>query len=127
MSDTRTRRSDGTPAVSKRHKFGAVPTVVDGVRFHSKAEARRYGELKLLQKAGEIRDLTLQPRFPLHAGDLDRTVVGDYVADFGYERLRENKASERITEDVKGMDTPLSRWKRRHVKAEYGIDIRIVK
>jgi hypothetical protein len=39
----------------KRAKYGAEPTVVDGIRFDSKKEAARYQELKLLAKAGEIQ------------------------------------------------------------------------
>lgn len=35
-------------------KYKAVRTEVDGYKFASKAEARRYAELKLLVKAGEI-------------------------------------------------------------------------
>ena len=38
-----------------------------GVDPASKAEAKRYAELKLLQKAGVIRALVLQPRYTLHA------------------------------------------------------------
>src|SRR3990167_2292221 len=36
----------------RTHKYGAVPTVVDGIRFASKKEARRYSVLRLLEKAG---------------------------------------------------------------------------
>ena len=35
-------------------KYHAVPTTIDNIRFASKAEARRYRELRLLEKAGEI-------------------------------------------------------------------------
>lgn len=45
----------------RRHKFGAVATVVDGHTFPSKAEARRYQELRLLEKAGQITKLRLRP------------------------------------------------------------------
>jgi hypothetical protein len=43
-------------------KYHAQPTVVDGIRFASKAEARRYGELMLLMKARVIWGLTLPGR-----------------------------------------------------------------
>ncbi len=42
-------------------KYRAQPTIVDGIRFHSKGEARRYQELRLLERAGEITNLELQP------------------------------------------------------------------
>ncbi|NCB05918.1 MAG: DUF1064 domain-containing protein, partial [Clostridia bacterium] len=37
-----------------RSKFNAKATVVDGIRFDSQAEARRYGQLQALQAAGAI-------------------------------------------------------------------------
>lgn len=110
-----------------RSKYGAIPTEVDGVRFASKKEARRYGELKLLERAGEIHSLELQPRFPLlvpsrgHGGPWDRAHIGDYVADFRY---REGPRGLLRIEDVKGMKTALYRWKKKHVEAQYGIEIR---
>ena len=52
--------------VSRPNKFGAVPTTVDAIRFASKKESRRYLDLKLMEKAGLIRDLECQPKFPIH-------------------------------------------------------------
>ena len=102
----------------KRHKYGAKPTVIDGRRFSSKKEAKRYGELLLLQSQGLIRELECQPEFHLHArsGDL----IGLYVADFSY--WDERSCSEKI-EDVKGYKRPLYRWKKKHCELEYGITI----
>ncbi len=100
-------------------KYKNVPTEVDGIRFASKKEARRYGELKLLEKAGEIRDLKLQPRYPLST-DMKR--LGYYVADFCYCM----KSGAVVVEDVKSPATrknPLYRWKKRHFEAEYCIPI----
>lgn len=99
-----------------RSKYHAVPTVIDGIRFASKAEARRYQELLLLQRAGQIRDLELQPRYRLHVNGWK---LGEYRGDFRYR----NSDGETVTEDTKGMDTPMSRWKRKHVMAEYGVDV----
>ncbi|MDD3747626.1 MAG: DUF1064 domain-containing protein, partial [Anaerostipes sp.] len=42
-------------------KYGARKTVIDGITFDSKREAKRYQELKLLEQAGEISYLELQP------------------------------------------------------------------
>lgn len=106
------------------HKYGAQPTTIDGIRFASKAEARRYCELKLLEKAGEIRELELQPRYELLAwpGRCDRTraVVGHYVADFRY---RKGPTGLLVIEDVKGMKTALYRWKKKHFESQYGLEI----
>ena len=52
--------------VPRPNKFGAVPTTVDAIRFASKKESRRYLDLKLMEKAGLIRDLECQPKFPIH-------------------------------------------------------------
>ena len=43
-----------------RNKYGNKKTVVDGITFDSRKEAKRYQELKLLEKAGEIKDLRRQ-------------------------------------------------------------------
>ena len=108
--------------VGRRHKFNAKPTVVDGIRFASKKEATRYGELRLLEKAGEIHLLQLQPAFNLwtSAGKAwTQKPVGQYRADFAYLDYRKG----RVVEDVKGFKTPLYRWKKRHVEAQYNITI----
>lgn len=105
----------------KRAKYRAVPTVVDGIRFASKKEAKRYSELKLMEKAGEIHDLIRQPEYHLVIGEED---VGRYVADFAYRKRRPGTMlSETVVEDCKGFKTPLYRLKKRLVKAIYGIEI----
>lgn len=109
-----------------RSKYGAKRTTVDGITFASKAEARHYAELKLREKAGEIKDLELQPKFPLmvprrgHGGPWDREVVGHYIADFRY---REGPTGVLRVVDVKGMKTPVYRLKKKMVEAIYGITI----
>lgn len=109
-----------------QHKYRAKPVTVDGHRFPSKAEARRYGQLQLLVRAGKITDLRLQPRFVLqekfrHEGRILRAIT--YTADFAY---RENGIE--IVEDVKGIETPVFRLKWKLFLARFrGIDARIVK
>lgn len=98
------------------HKYGAEPCVVDGVRFASKAEARRYGELQLLVRAGQIVDLRLQPRYPLPAGIV-------YIGDFAY-----TEGGQAVCEDVKGFSTQAFRLKARLMRELYPtIDLRIVR
>jgi hypothetical protein len=107
-----------------RSKYGAHATVTAGIRFHSKAEAARYKELVLLQKAGEIRELELQPAFPLHVGQKEVAIL---VADFQY---REAPDWVLVVEDCKGLKygtglrTPLYKLKAKILFAEYGIRIR---
>lgn len=101
-------------------KYRAVKTVVDNIEFASKAEARRYGELKLLEKGGYIRQLELQPVYPVV---IEGKVICKYIADFRYF-----EGSQRIVEDIKGMETPVFRLKRKLVEALYpGVKILVVK
>jgi hypothetical protein len=98
-----------------RTKYRAVRTVVDGISFASKKEARRYSELKLMEKAGEIRDLCLQPRYVLNVNNVKVTT---YVADFEYWT-----GNRRIVEDCKGFRTDVYRLKAKLMDALYGIKI----
>lgn len=34
----------------KRFKYNNIPTIIDGIKFDSKAEGKRYTDLKLLEK-----------------------------------------------------------------------------
>lgn len=108
-----------------RSKYHAVPTVIDNIRFASKAEARRYQELKMLEKAGKVRNLKLQPKYPLvfsPGAGRDVANVGSYIADFWY--LAVERGVERpVIEDVKGVKTPVYRLKKKMVEAIYGIQI----
>jgi len=80
-------------------------------------------ELKALEKAGEIHDLQLQVKYELHVNGVK---IGTYIADFVYVGGRgtgRGSTHWHVVEDVKGFKTPLCRWKRKHMMAEYGIDI----
>ena len=103
-----------------KNKYGAKRVRIDGHTFHSKREAERYKELKLLQEAGEIRDLELQPRFSLRGEAGDH--IGYYIADFRY---REGENGVEIIEDVKGYETELFKWKKRHFEADYRMRLRL--
>lgn len=90
--------------MTRHSKYRAVKCRIDGIVFASKAEGRRYCELKLLQRTGKISDLTLQPSFTLqekftdNEGEKHRAIR--YVGDFSYI---EN--GKQIIEDVKGAET----------------------
>ena len=98
--------------VIKRSKYNATPTIVDGRRFHSKREANRYCELKLLQREGKISDLQMQVPFFL-------VIKEKYIADFVY-----HEKGERIVEDVKGAITSSYRRKRKAMLKQHSITIR---
>ena len=97
------------------NKYKAIKTVVDGIKFDSKKEARRYTQLKLMERAGSVTDLELQPRFDLI---INETKCGFYKADFRYLYF-----GKEVVEDVKGMKTPVYNLKKKLVKAIYGIVI----
>ena len=100
-----------------KSKFGAITTEVDGIRFASRAEARRYLLLKQLQEQGEISGLQLQPPFPF---DIDGSHMFTYYADFVYDEVKTNK---KIIEDVKGVSTPVYKLKKKIIEKYYGVKI----
>lgn len=97
----------------KYSKYNAKKTVVDGIEFDSLREADRYCELKLLEKANEIRNLELQPRFLLQDKFVDKHGKThrkiEYVADFMYI----DKCGKTIVEDVKGVLTDVYKLKKK--------------
>ncbi|MDE2103509.1 MAG: DUF1064 domain-containing protein [Patescibacteria group bacterium] len=103
------------------NKYRNRPTVVEGLRFDSKAEARRWMELKLLEKAGEIHGLTRQVSWPLI---VEGAVITHYRSDFEYF----DQDGKRIVEDLKSPAsiTPVYRLKRKLMKAVWGVTIREV-
>lgn len=106
--------------LDRPNKYGAVRTVVDGITFHSAAEARRYGQLKLLERAGHIRQIELQPVYVVEIGGVRICKV---ILDFRYLEF-----GMPVVEDVKGRDTPVSRLKRKLVEAAYpGTKVRLVR
>lgn len=111
-----------------RHKYNAKRTVVDGITFDSKAEARRYGELKIMERAGEIADLVLQPAFELQEGycvNGRKVRPITYRADFEYTDTRTGST---VVEDVKGAETPEFKLKRKLFEYRFdGVDFRVVR
>jgi hypothetical protein len=92
-------------------KYKNVKTIVDGIKFDSKKEGARYSELKMLEKAGFISDLELQPKFMIckqvkWGGKTLRKRY--YIADFYYV----NQENEQVVEDVKGCLTDIYKLKK---------------
>ena len=106
----------------KRSKYNAKKTTIDGITFDSKKESERYAELKLLERAGEINNLRLQPRFVLQPafeknGKRYRKI--EYVADFAYE-----EGGKTVVEDVKGMKTDVYKIKKKMFEYAYDMELR---
>ena len=121
-------------------KYHAKKTVVDGIVFDSRKEAKRYGELVLLERAGKIQGLRRQVEFLLIPAQYEPDTVGkrggvkkgkvierkcSYFADFTY--IENGKM---VVEDVKGYRQRgvynLFVIKRKLMLEKYGIRIKEV-
>lgn len=101
---------------TQANKYKNKKVECDGYSFDSIRERDRYLDLKMLARAGKIRDLELQPGYPLH---VNGELVATYLADFLYV----DGAGILHVEDAKGVRTAIYRMKKKLVKAIYGIDI----
>lgn len=124
---------------NKANKYNNTKVTLDGETFDSKKEARRYCELKLLERAGEIRNLERQVKYilipaqyeyyerygkkgqPLKQGQRLLEKECSYVADFKYQDAR---TGELIVEDTKGVRTKDYIIKRKLMLKEFGIRIK---
>lgn len=117
-------------------KYANEKVKYDGYTFDSRKECQRYKDLCLMQEAGEIEQLEVQPKFPLKVDGRDVKIRSErypngrrvsYYADFSYILV---KGKRRVIEDVKGakaIDTPISRLKRAVVEAQYGVLVDVVR
>ncbi len=112
----------------KRSKFnvdqskdGIAVRTVGGITFASVAEARRWSELRLLERAGQIAGLVRQPEFVFH---VKQQPIFKYVADFKYRGALISNSSE-VIEDVKSKPTKTAvyRLKKKLIEAQFGIKI----
>lgn len=107
-------------------KYHNKEIVVNGIRFQSQKEANRYYVLLLLQKAGYIKNLVLQPRYILQDtfkknGKTYRKI--EYIADFEY--VENGKI---IVEDVKGYETEVFKIKHKLFEYKYPeLELKVVK
>lgn len=148
-----TKQLSDEPVALRANKYHAQVCTVDGIRFASRKEARRYEHLKLLQAAGEIKELELQPEFEIVVFELDSVgvstipkrpgypksggetwysfssrrpvICGRFRADFRYI---DAQTGEVVTEDTKSRPTKTEayRLRKRLVEAIHGVTIREV-
>lgn len=98
-----------------RHKFNAVQTIRDGIKFQSKKEAARYDQLKLLQYANEIVFFLRQVPFYL-PGNVRHAI--DFVVFWTDGHVS--------FEEVKGKDLPMGIAKRKIVESLFPIKIEVI-
>lgn len=112
------------PKLRGQRKYANEPTTLDGIRFDSKAEARRWGDLRLLERAGQVADVRRQVRYVLvpktarPSGGFERETA--YIADFVYV---DAKSGRTVIEDVKGAVTPEYRLKRKLMLWVHGLEV----
>lgn len=104
----------------RSNKYRNIKVEIDGIKFASKKEGRRYLELKLLKQAGEIKDFKIQPKYKF---ELNGVKICTYLADFDVI----HNDNSLIVEDVKSDATrklPVYRIKKKLMKAFYNIDVK---
>lgn len=97
-----------------RHKYRAVPTELDGIKFPSKAEAAYFQVLTLAKRSGQLLFFLRQVPIAI-PGSTYRLDYMEFWAN-----------GEIIWTDVKGFETEAFRVKRRAVEALYPFKIRTV-
>ena len=112
-------------------------TLPGGERFASKAEMARYGVLLLRERAGEIRNLRRQVKYPLAIEGRPIKIRSlrykngrqcVYTPDFVYEEDRSGDQNDKwamVVEESKGFHTDAARLRMAIFEAQYGIQIRM--
>ena len=108
-------------------KYRNRKTDVDGITFDSAREARRYAELKLLERGGYISNLQLQVPYELIPSqrNIDGKVVAKavrYIADFVYT----DRAGQTVVEDAKGVLTDVYKLKKKLMLYVHNINVKEV-
>lgn len=124
LSPSARKQAEGQGAVEEKRprKYLNIKCQEWGIKFDSKAEMRRYGDLLNLERAGVIRDLVAHPRFELVA---DGMRIGRYSADASYTIA---ETGEKVTEDTKSprtAKTPAFRRTLKLMKALNGTDVKV--
>jgi hypothetical protein len=124
-----------------KNKYLNKKTIINGISFDSKKEAKRYQELSLLERAGAICDLRLQVKFVLiptqyetferynkrgkrlKDGQMVLEKECSYYADFVYK-----EKGQTVVEDTKSKKTKTKDYviKRKLLLYKYGLKIKEV-
>ena len=108
---------------NRKHKYGAIATVVDNIKFPTKKEARHYQILNQMLRAGLIKSFKMQVKYEIFPGYIDtkgkkiRSI--NYVSDFDITTLE----NEVHVCDSKGMETQMFKVKSKMFGYVYKKDI----
>ncbi len=115
---------------ARSSKYGNRRIIVGGETFDSEREYRRYCELKLLEQAGEIKNLARQEKFVLIPTQRIREQLIEkecsYRADFTYWEETAEGCWQKVVEDAKGCRTEVYKIKKKLMLWVHGIRIREV-
>lgn len=118
----------------RRRKYGNKKKVIDGIKFDSIAEATYYSQMKMLKRAGEIRDFKMQVEYPLierfehptrkrKSGKPSIVRGTSLIVDF----VITDKDGKEYVIDVKGMRTPVFNIKAKIFMVKYNETIYLAK
>lgn len=105
----------------RKRKFNNTIVTLDGHRFDSKAESRRYLVLRDMAIKRQITDLQIHPKYKFEGVLTEKGRPYTYCADFVYYDKRTN---EIVVEDVKGMKTAVYKMKKSLMKYFYNISVK---
>lgn len=103
----------------KRKKYGNKKITIDGIEFDSRLEANRYCQLKILERAKEIKDLRRQVEYiiqPKYRKNNKTVREIKYIADFVYYDIKKDKT---IIEDTKGYRNEIYKLKKKIFEYKY--------
>lgn len=101
------------------NKYRNKKIVIDGIEFDSRLEVNRYCQLKILERAREIKDLRRQVEFiiqPSYKKNNKTIRAIKYIADFVYYDVKKKKT---IIEDTKGFKNEVYRIKKKIFEYKY--------
>lgn len=94
------------------HKYNAEPTVVDGIRFPSKLQAKHYGTVRMMLAGKLISGYEMEVTFPINAGpDIKMSYRADWVLYYPDGR--------KVIVDSKGYETREFKQKWKAMKSQY--------
>ena len=103
----------------KENKYHNKWVIIDGIKFQSEKEGKRWQELKLMERAGEISGLARQVQIEI----IPKTKLfraAYYIPDIVYV---DNRTGKRIYEDAKGYRTKEYQLKKKLLYWRHGIEI----